>query len=134
LNASPESGYNGTLTTSDGGGKGTKLVINDEAVWELTVTRDGGTAALKATGDLDLDTAPRLLAEVKRVLTEGAGTLVVDLAELTFVDSSGLGVLVACWRRAEAAGVDFRLTNPTEDVSMTLEITGLDQILPIVRV
>jgi anti-sigma B factor antagonist len=108
-------------------------VINDGVVWDLTVVRDGGTAALTASGDLDLDTAPRLLAEVQRQLAEDIDALVIDLASLAFVDSSGLGVLVACWRRSEAAGVAFQLVNPTEDVSMTLEITGLDQILPIVR-
>ena len=108
-------------------------MINDEAVWELTVTRDGGVATVHAAGDLDLDTAPRLLAEVKRLLEERVEALVVDLGGLAFVDSSGLGILVACWRRAQAANVEFRLLNPTEDVTMTLEITGLDQILPIVR-
>lgn len=108
-------------------------MINDEVVWELTVARDGGTATLAATGDLDLDTAPRLLAEVQRQLAEDIDALVIDLSSLAFVDSSGLGILVACWRRAEAADVAFQLVDPTEDVTMTLEITGLDQILPIVR-
>lgn len=106
-------------------------MIDDEVVWELALARDGGTAVLTATGDLDLDTAPRLLAEVRRLLADGVESLVIDLASLAFVDSSGLGVLVACWRRAEAAGTAFQLVNPTEDVSMTLEITGLDKILPI---
>src|SRR2546423_81679 len=77
-------------------------------------------------------TSPPVLAEARRLLAEGIDTLVVDLTELTFVDSSGLGILVACWRRAEAAGVEFRLEHPNKDVAMTLHITGLDQILPII--
>lgn len=108
-------------------------MIDDDVVWELTLARDGGAAVLKATGDLDLDTAPHLLAEVRRLLADDIESLAIDLTSLTFVDSSGLGVLVASWRRSEAAGIPFELRDPTEDVSMTLEITGLDQILPIVR-
>jgi anti-sigma B factor antagonist len=113
--------------------RGPTPVINDEVVWDLSVARDGATVFLRARGELDLDSAPRLLAEVRRQLDDGVDTLEIELSGLAFVDSSGLGTLVACWRRAQAAGVEFRLLDPTEDVTMTLHITGLDQILPIVR-
>ncbi len=106
-------------------------MVNDETVWELTVHRDGRSARLATVGDLDLDSAPKLLTEVAGQLEAGVRELVIDLAGLVFIDSSGLGTLVGCWRRAQQAGATLIVANPGPDVSMTLEITGLDQILPI---
>ena len=107
-------------------------MVNDETVWELSVRRDDRRARLVVVGELDLETAPKLLTGVVEQLRIGVDELVIDLAELSFIDSSGLGTLVGCWRRAQQAGVALIVANPNEDVSMTLEITGLDQILPIV--
>ena len=106
-------------------------MVNDETVWELTVHRAGGLVRLEVGGDLDLDTAPKLLTEVVGQLETGAEELVIDLTTLAFIDSSGLGTLVGCWRRAQQAGAALVVANPSADVLMTLEITGLDQILPI---
>lgn len=106
-------------------------MVNDETVWELSVHRADGLVTLEAVGDLDLDTAPKLLTEVVRQLDAGMTELVIDLTALEFIDSSGLGTLVGCWRRAQQAGATLIVANPSDDVSMTLAITGLDQILPI---
>ncbi len=106
-------------------------MVNDETVWDLSVHRAGGRVRLEAVGDLDLDSAPKLLTEVVDQLQAGTTELVIDLTGLAFIDSSGLGTLVGCWRRAQQAGATLIVANPNEDVSMTLEITGLDQILPI---
>ena len=106
-------------------------MVNDETVWDLSVHHVGGQVRLEAVGDLDLDTAPKLLTEVVRQLDAGTTELVIDLTALAFIDSSGLGTLVGCWRRAQQAGATLIVANPNDDVSTTLEITGLDQILPI---
>ncbi|MEV4507977.1 STAS domain-containing protein [Dactylosporangium sp. NPDC049525] len=106
-------------------------MVNDGTVWELAVHRAGGLVRLEAVGDLDLDTAPKLLTEVVKQLDAGMTELVIDLTALEFIDSSGLGTLVGCWRRIRDAGATLTVANPNDDVSMTLAITGLDQILPI---
>jgi anti-sigma B factor antagonist len=106
-------------------------VISDEAVWSLEAVQDGAATVLYPRGELDLDTAPRLLAEVGRRVDLGARRLVVDLAGLTFVDSTGLGTIVGCWRRASRATATFELVNPSPYVVSTLKITGLDAILPV---
>lgn len=106
-------------------------MVDNETVWELSVRRDDRRAVFVAVGELDLDSAPQLLTEVIDQLHSGAAELVIDLAQLLFIDSSGLGTLVGCWRRAQQAGASLVLTDPSDDVAMTLEITGLDQVLPI---
>ena len=88
-------------------------MISDEAVWSLEARQDGAATVLYARGELDLDTAPGLLAEVGRRLDSGTRRLVVDLAGLTFVDSTGLGAIVGCWRCAARATATFELVNPS---------------------
>ncbi|GAA4244248.1 STAS domain-containing protein [Dactylosporangium darangshiense] len=106
-------------------------MADDEPTWRLQTSRCGARAQFSLSGELDLDTAPALLAAVVEQLGTGAREIVVDLGELLFIDSSGLGTLVGCWRRAKNAGATLSVAHPNEDVRVTLEITGLDQILPI---
>src|SRR5437773_813184 len=97
----------------------------------LRTDRQGARARVVLTGDLDLDSSADLLAAVVGELDAGATEVVVDLGGLDFMDSSGLGTLVGCWRRAKDARADLTVVDPSEDVRTILEITGLDQILPI---
>ncbi|GAA2330205.1 STAS domain-containing protein [Dactylosporangium salmoneum] len=106
-------------------------MIDDKAVWELEARRQDSRAHVVLTGELDLDSAPSLLTAVVGQLETGATEVVIDLTSLSFIDSSGLGTLVGCWRRAKNTGASLAVANPNDDVRMTLEITGLDQILPI---
>jgi anti-sigma B factor antagonist len=106
-------------------------VIDDEAIWGLETRRQDGRAHVLPAGELDVDAAPSLLAAVVEQLEAGATEVVLDLSGVSFIDSSGLGALVGCWRRVKNAGATLIMANPGEDVRMTLEITGLDQILPI---
>ena len=109
-------------------------VLNEKLDWDLQVRYVGDRAVLQICGELDLHTSPRLLAQVERQLRTGPTEVIIDLAHLLFVDSSGLGTLVACWRRAEQEGAALSIRNPRDDVALSLEITGLDQILPIEQV
>jgi anti-sigma B factor antagonist len=106
-------------------------VVEDETVWGLQTHRRDGRVQVVLTGELDLDSAPSLLTAVVDELGTGATDVVVDLTRLDFIDSSGLGTLVGCWRRAKNAGATLTVANPNEDIRMTLELTGLDKILPI---
>jgi stage II sporulation protein AA (anti-sigma F factor antagonist) len=81
-------------------------------------------------GELDLAAAPGLLRRLDDALeADPGGDLVVDFEHVTFVDSSGLGVLVACRRRAMSAGGDLTVTNVARNVRHVLEVTGLDKVL-----
>jgi anti-sigma B factor antagonist len=106
-------------------------VLNEKLDWDLQVRYAGDRAVLQIYGELDLHTSPRLLAQVERQLRTGPTKVIIDLTHLLFIDSSGLGTLVACWRRAEQEGAAFSIRNPRDEVALSLEITGLDQILPI---
>lgn len=94
-------------------------------------TRDGGIVVHLA-GELDLYNAP----QVRTALEEAAGSnparLVVDLAEVEFVDSTVLGVFIETRRRLENGGA-FLLAAPGHDVRRALEVSGLDRHLRVVE-
>ena len=76
----------------------------------------------------DLDLVPRDGAEnaiAQAVGTPGADGVIVDLAGLRFLDSCGIAVLVKCRRQADAAGMAYRVTGPTDMVRQVLSLTGV---------
>lgn len=84
---------------------------------------------LTVAGELDLYSNPTLLARIDEVSGNGA-RIAVDLTDVTFVDSSGLGALVGALMRAEDNGEHLILIAPEEaPLSRMLSLTGLDQLL-----
>ena len=99
----------------------------------LTVEVDerDGVTVLVVGGELDLGSTPRLRdAAVKRLLA-GDRALVLDLAGLEFLDSTGLGVVVAVLKRARTLGADLRLVVTRERVLAPFAVSGVDGLLPI---
>lgn len=97
---------------------------------DVRVEPAGEAAAVVApSGRLTMVTAGELTALVERTVAAGRTHLVVDLAETTFMDSSGLGALVAGLRVARAAGGDLRIARPTEQVLTVLTLTTMDRVL-----
>ncbi|MFN2607092.1 MAG: STAS domain-containing protein [Acidimicrobiales bacterium] len=85
-------------------------------------------------GELDLYAAPQLRERLMALTDgDGRGDLVLDLAELAFIDSTGLGVVVEAAKSARARGRDLVLSRPTPSTYKVLEITGLHQALRVER-
>jgi anti-sigma B factor antagonist len=107
------------------------LLTDDEAVWELVEERQPEHIVLRVSGDLDLETAPRLLAGAEPHLVAAEETLIIDLSALAFIDSSGLSVLIRINERLSTIGRPWTIIAPAPQVAKAFEITGLDQILPL---
>ena len=92
-------------------------------------TRDGGTVVIPR-GRLTMVSAKSFRETVTAEIDRGSGEIVVgDLSQTEFVDSSGLGALVACLKTARQSGGDLRLAAPSEQVTMVLGLTNLDRVL-----
>jgi anti-anti-sigma factor len=88
------------------------------------------TARAAVTGEVDLATATTLRDRLFDVLDgQNPSVLDVDLAGVTFMDCTGLGVLVAVRRAAARTGCQLRVTNPQPIVRRVLEVTGLLGVL-----
>jgi anti-sigma B factor antagonist len=102
-------------------------------VTEFDVRRiqQGERVRLVLSGELDLAGADHVLSQAKDVPSGGALTL--DLSDLSFMDSSGLKVLMNLERRSKREGWSLAIENPGGQVLGLLELCGFDQRLPIAR-
>ena len=85
-------------------------------------------AHLEVSGELDLATASALLDRVRTATAEHPAAIVLDLAELTFCDSSGINALIDAQSYAAARGVPLRVVNARRITRRALEVTG---VLPL---
>lgn len=90
-----------------------------------------GPAVLAVSGEVDVHSAPDLGDRIAEVLGDGQHRLVVDLNGVEFMDSTGLGVLVAGYNRAQELGGTLELVCEVERVTKLLRITGLDDVFTI---
>lgn len=86
-------------------------------------------AVLHCEGRLNMVAAPALRASIEQSVADGQARVVVDLAKISFIDSSGLGSLIAGLKRARQAGGNLRIAAATEQVLMVLKLTNLDRVL-----
>ena len=90
----------------------------------------GGQTTVHLTGVLDMSTVGLLRETIEPLLRDGAD-VVVDLSEVTFCDSTGLGAIVTLHRRAGMDEATFALRSPRQRVAAVLKMTGVDQVVPV---
>ena len=93
-------------------------------------TDDQGRTVLVASGDVDLQTAPALRDRIESVAEPG-DSLVIDLGEVTFMDSPGLGTLVYCDRLQRQRGSRLVLRSPTGPVRDLLELVRIANVIEV---
>ena len=96
----------------------------------VEVVRSPGRVTLRVTGEIDMSTAPSVHEAAVGAIRHHP-TLDIDLSAVTFMDSSGLHMLLATKQLAERRGGHLRLLNPTPSVKRILEVTGVDGMFEI---
>ena len=86
---------------------------------------------LRPTGDVDAYTAPELRAQLHDATSSGAPVVVVDLRDVTFIDSAGLGALVGAHRRMLEADGRLAIVRPSPLVGRAFELTGLSDVFHV---
>ncbi len=79
-------------------------------------------------GEMDLASAPDVRARLNSYVDASPVWLVLDVADVEFVDSTGLGVLVGALRRVRGSGGDVRIAAARPAMQRVLSVTGLDQV------
>jgi anti-sigma B factor antagonist len=97
----------------------------------LESTTVAGRTVLVVGGEIDTYTAPTLRDRLADLLDSGASTVIVDLSGVDFLDSTGLGVLVAGRDRAIQFGGDLPLVCAEDRILRLFRITGLDTVFTI---
>jgi anti-sigma B factor antagonist len=104
-----------------------------EGLLEVRVSERGRTCIIAAVGDLDRSTAALLEQTLVEAETTDARAIVVDLSELTFMDSTGLQLILRAHARSQADSNRLSLVRGPERVQRVFQMTGTERLLPFKR-
>jgi anti-sigma B factor antagonist len=93
--------------------------------FSVETTMDGHRATLALAGELDLATAPSVERQIDALPWQELEELVIDLQELTFIDSTGLSVLIRTSQRAASGSQRFSITRARDQPRKLFEIAGV---------
>ena len=94
---------------------------------------DDGTYVVSVSGELDLHSAPQLDSELTGLHEKNVRSVIVDLTECEFIDSTALGLLVKTNKRLDGAQARFSIVTDDRNIRRIFQITGLDRVLTIHR-
>jgi anti-anti-sigma factor len=100
--------------------------------FDLKVVKSDRTTHIAPAGELDIASAPEFESAIAEATAEPGSTLVLDLRELTFMDSTGLRALAQTNARAEQDGFSLSIVRGPRQIERVLEISGLAELLPLV--
>jgi anti-sigma B factor antagonist len=107
------------------------MAIDPTLDFRVDVERRGTTAIATVRGDVDIASAPAVRSSVIEALADGATHIVIDLDEVDFLDSTGLGVLVGALKRARTRGGRLQVVCNQPRLRKVFEITGLDTVFDL---
>jgi anti-anti-sigma factor len=92
-----------------------------------------GVRTISVRGELDLSTAPDRERPLEETLAGDRGSILIDLSECEFIDSTGIALIVRAWQRlvSDGDGRELALCSQNDQVRRVLEITGLELSIPV---
>jgi anti-sigma B factor antagonist len=92
---------------------------------------EDGIRVFTVRGELDLDTAPKLEQPLEGALSDGADSIIIDLSECEFIDSTGIALIVRAWQRVDGKAPGegegrLVLCCSNDQVQRLLKITGVE--------
>jgi anti-anti-sigma factor len=96
----------------------------------VEVSQESGTLILRLRGDLDMASRELIQPTVMAAVTS-ASAVVLDLRDLEFCDSNGVGLFVAANDKARAAGTTLAVANVPTRMLRLFELTGIDKVLDV---
>jgi len=117
---------------ADGGGESRYRAKLAMTLLELTTETDGATVRLALEGELDIASAGQVERELERIERDAPATLLLDLRQLAFMDSTGLRIVVSADARAREQARRFVIVRGPEAVQRIFRMTRLDERLEMV--
>lgn len=104
---------------------------DDAKTFRVESSSDGDALILKLAGEIDLHSSPELRLTISDAVNQAKPRLIVDLSNVPYMDSSGVGTLVEAKRMVERNKAQMILVNPQPRVLSVFEITHLDRFFTI---
>ena len=88
-----------------------------------------GVWEFKLVGEVDISNAHLFKKQLETSLAEKKQNITIDLSDLSYIDSTGLGVIIGAYGSIKKDGYCIKVTNPRDNVKKLINISGLDKIL-----
>ncbi|GAB4341434.1 MAG: STAS domain-containing protein [Candidatus Abyssubacteria bacterium] len=98
---------------------------------EIDARREGDATVIRVSGDVDLDTSPKLRKALIDAVNKKHSPIVVDLSDVTYIDSSGVATLVESLQLSSKYGGTFRLVGLNDHVSEVFKLARLQRVFMI---
>lgn len=99
--------------------------------FSLSVSDNAGRAVVSVGGELDVYTAPELEERLAALIEEGRVAIIVDLTDVSFMDSTGLGLLIKVLKWTREKGGSLDVVANSEKTLKVFRITGLDGVISL---
>ncbi|GGK86821.1 STAS domain-containing protein [Mangrovihabitans endophyticus] len=96
-----------------------------------SLDRDDGTVTVRLHGEVDVLTVDEVRMALAEAIRSRPASVVVDLADLTFIDSTGLGAIVFGFQRAREADIAFALARPPAGIHRLLVLSGVLEVIKL---
>lgn len=100
--------------------------------FSIRVDRESDSCFIALFGDLSLGYQEEFQEKLRELDREPVRRVLVDLSGLTFMDSTGLFLLLNLWKRCSREGIDIMFEGGSEEIQGLFEATGMDRVLPVV--
>jgi anti-sigma B factor antagonist len=107
------------------------LRLSSDHPLSFSITEEPGYAVVSVAGEIDAGTEQALRDVLTSVRARGVLRVVVDLAGVAFLASSGIGVLMGARRALAAEGGSLVLASPRGEVAQILSLTGVSEVIPV---
>ena len=102
-----------------------------EDEFDIREEQRAGSSVISVCGEVDVATAVRFREFIEATIDNDVDTIVIDLTGVTFIDSTGLGVLIGARKRCDAKGRSLRIVVSEPRILKVFEITGLTELFEI---
>jgi anti-sigma B factor antagonist len=100
--------------------------------FEVRIDRRDGRVRLSLFGELDVGRKDQFQVGLRRARDGSTDGVVIDLSGLTFIDSTGLGLIISAWTESKRDGFALEIVPGSADqVRRTLALTGIDRFIPL---
>lgn len=98
---------------------------------KISVTQNEGIDIVHLKGRIIYESENYLKTEIEKLIEKEGKPLVLDLAELSYINSSGLGILINLLKRNKGMGGDLYLASPSKEIRELFRITSLDHVFKL---
>ena len=112
-----------------------EIIWNKKDVMALEWKMEKDTLTIYPQGDLDLVSAKKVKDSLESILCSRSGlkNLIMNLTEVRFIDSSGLGMLIGCYKLMHGRQGKMMICDANDNVYRILELSGIKKLMPVMR-